>query len=348
MSVDPDGTVHVADVSIPMSALLSEEARRRAADYLLWRKSLPPLDFPEAASLDEKILIWRAVADAEKVPLVAALRERYAVDMVPEMIGGVQTDVVTPTGGVEERNRERVLINLHGGGFIWGGRGEGQAFSIPIAATAGITVVTVDYRMAPEHRHPAASEDVAAVYSALLADYPPENIGIYGHSAGGALASLAVAWFQRVGLPRPGAIGVIQAGLNEVLGGDSHYLAAVFAGASPTPVSPRDESFFAQVFSRYLAGADVDDPWTSPVRHPDALRLFPPTLVLNSIRDPTLSHAVHAHIQLVKAGVPAELYVWEGLGHDFLLFQSDTPEAQEAFEVVAGFFDRHLARDARP
>ena len=86
---------------------------------------------------------------------------------------------------------------------------------MPIAALGRIKVVSLDYRQGPEHRHPAASEDVAAAYRELLKTYRPENIGIYGCSAGGMLAGMSVAWFQRHGLPRPGAVGILCAGRRE-------------------------------------------------------------------------------------------------------------------------------------
>src|SRR5260370_32462969 len=96
-------------------------------------------------------------------PGVDRLRSVFAVDIRSEMIGGVQTDVIEPSGGVAKKNKGRVLINLHGGGFVVGARLGGQMESIPVAAIGAIKVVTVDYREGPEYRFPAASEDVAAV-----------------------------------------------------------------------------------------------------------------------------------------------------------------------------------------
>ena len=108
-------------------------------------------------------------------------------------IGGVPVDIVEPSEGVAPRNENRVLINVHGGAFMWGAGSGALVESIPIAATMGIRVVAVDYRLAPENRYPAVSEDVTAVYSALLEDYPAANIGIYGCSAGGIATAQSVA-----------------------------------------------------------------------------------------------------------------------------------------------------------
>jgi epsilon-lactone hydrolase len=114
---------------------------------------------------------------------------------------------------------------MHGGAFAVGSVRGGLAESIPVAAVAGIKVITVDYRMAPEHQFPAASEDVASVYKELLKKYKPKNIGIYGCSAGGMLAGQSVAWFQKQRLPRLGAIGIFCAGGDANPSGDSRYLA---------------------------------------------------------------------------------------------------------------------------
>jgi acetyl esterase/lipase len=83
-----------------------------------------------------------------------------------------------------------------------------------------IKVVAVDYRLGPENRFPAASEDVTNVYRELLKTYRPENIGIFGCSAGGMLSGQAIPWFLKEHLPLPGAIGVFCASLHTFAEGD--------------------------------------------------------------------------------------------------------------------------------
>ena len=117
---------------------------------------------------------------------LAEMRRTFAFDTVHTSLGGVQVDVVTPKSGILPKNQHRVLINVHGGGFMWGAGSGAIVEAAPIAATGRIKVVTVDYRLAPENKYPAASEDVAAVYAALLKSYPAKNIGIYGCSAAGS------------------------------------------------------------------------------------------------------------------------------------------------------------------
>lgn len=172
-------------------------------------------------------------------------------------------------------------------------------------------VITVDYRMAPEHKFPAASEDVASVYEALLKRYSPENIGIYGCSAGGMLTAQSVAWFQAHGRPQPGAVGIFGAG--GVIGkwGDSSFVSAALNVR--TIPNLRDEDT-KRVLS-YFSEANLDDPLVSPAYSLSVLREFPPVLVISGMRDDLLSTALYTHARLVKAGVEADLHVWEGATH---------------------------------
>jgi acetyl esterase/lipase len=213
--------------------------------------------------------------------------------------------------------------------MIFGARYEGQVMSIPIAGIGKIKVITIDYRMAPEHRFPAASEDVAKVYAELLKRYKPENIGIYGCSAGGGLTAQALAWFQVHNLPRPGAVGILCAGAT--LEGDSYF--------APT-TGFRDERFL-EATRLYGSEANARDPLLNPMSSGAVMAKFPPTFFINSTRDVTMSSAIHSHLQLIKAGVDAELYLWDGLDHAFM-YDSRLPESHEAYDIIVRFFEKHL------
>lgn len=165
---------------------------------------------------------------------LAEMRRHYATTERRETMGGVAVDIVEPKGGVPARNARRVLINVHGGAFLWGAGSGALVEAIPIAATMGVKVVTVDYRLAPEHKYPAASEDVEAVYRTLLKTYRPQDIGIYGCSAGGVITAQATAWIASKGLPRPGAIGTF-CGTGAPYSGDSPFLAGPITGGQPLP-----------------------------------------------------------------------------------------------------------------
>lgn len=171
--VEENGTIHVPAFDLPVSSFLSAETRAVLERQRKDSEQLAKL-CQWSTGADEDVIANRKCAEKHYYPaIIARHRARYKVDIKPETIAGVAIEIITPAGGVSENNQQRVLINLHGGSFKYGGRWGGQIESIPIAALGKIKIVSVNYRMAPEFIFPAASEDVAAVYGALLADYDP-------------------------------------------------------------------------------------------------------------------------------------------------------------------------------
>ncbi|HZF46832.1 MAG TPA: alpha/beta hydrolase, partial [Sphingomonadaceae bacterium] len=222
-----NGTVTLDGVQVALPASLSPEAKAYLRHLIV--------DKPFGAAVPD-IQQERARQDAIMGEFLKPMRERYKVNVAEERIGGILTDVVTPSDGIAPENRNRVLINVHGGGFTTGSRSASLVESVPLAALMKIKVVSIDYRMAPEFQFPAASEDVEKVYRALLETYSAEHIGLYGCSAGGVLTSQSVAWFQSRGLPSPAAVGVFCAGLNGYFGGDSTALSGALLGNLPPPL----------------------------------------------------------------------------------------------------------------
>lgn len=332
LQIDDDGTVHVPAHEIPPSAFLSAEARAYLRSHLK----------PEPSLL-------RGTAENGVPPLIAGYlkrqREVFSVKRHDTAVGGVHAFEYMPANGISARNRGRVLINLHGGGFMGCWPGCAELESIPVAALGRIRVISLDYREGPRDTHPAASQDVAAAYRELLKTYRPENIGIYGCSAGGMLTGMALAWFQKEKLPRPGAAGVLCAGLSlegNGFGGDSAYM-ALPAGEGRSPPQTQGAGALGVAMMPYFAGVSPQDPLAAPASTMEVLAKFPPTLIITSTRGFDLSAASHTHRLLVKAGIEAELHVWEGLFHGFF-YNVDVPESREVFDVIVRFFDQHLGR----
>ena len=273
--------------------------------------------------------------------LAELMREQYDVEITRDEIAGVRVDVVVPGRGISERNRGRVLVNLHGGAFVGGGEFCGVVESIPLAAIGQIPIVCVDYRQGWEHTFPAASEDVAAVYRMLLVDHAPSNVGIFGYSAGGLLTAQSIAWFLAHDLPVPGAAAVCSAGGGS-FGGDAAFVAPGLMGESAIR-EPGGGGMGTQF--GYLAATDERDPLVSPSGSPATLAGFPPTLVLSGTRSFDLSAALALHRGLVRAGATTELHVWEGMWHCFP-YNSIMPEAEDAFATLLAFFDRYLDHTA--
>lgn len=344
--VDESGTVHIPELRVPLSPYMSEAARKSFIE------SIGGPQNPAWSTVDAPIELLRKLSEGPASMGVQYALKEFAVDIRDETIGGVPTRVVTPKSGVAPANSKRVLIELHGGGFFTGAYGQAMLDTIPFAAVGGYKVISVDFRQGPEHRYPAATEDVASVYRALLKTYKAANIGIYGCSTGGSLAAMSVAWFQKEKLPRPGAIGIFSGGAFAgfenlpdspgAWGGDSRYIAPGLVGEPLWPADPAKVRLPAAT-EAYLKGADLTSPLASPALHPNVLAKFPPTLVLSGTRSFGMSAAVQTHRELVKAGAEAELHLWDGQGHCFY-YDFSLPESKELFTTVSTFFDRQLGR----
>ncbi|MBB4857308.1 acetyl esterase/lipase [Novosphingobium chloroacetimidivorans] len=326
---EPNGDVRVPAFVLPVSGLVSPEAaaaQRR-------RPTVPPIDTSHITDIAER----RARFNALTQPAVDRLRARFSVTITPATIAGVRVLDITPADGGHDP--DRVLINLHGGAFLLGWDSNALIESIPVAALGRYRVIALDYRMAPEHRHPAALEDVAAVYAALLDTYEAPRIGLYGGSAGGLLAAQAAAWLPRHGLPQVGALGVFGAGGVPFQAGESAYLAGYIDGEYPPPAPGQQ----GKPDEGYFAGIDPDDPTAWPAYHQDVLANFPPTLLITGTRSIDLSPAIYTNSQLIKAGVRSTLIVGEGMGHCYY-YDVGLPEAQDAYAAMIAFFRENLDR----
>jgi monoterpene epsilon-lactone hydrolase len=333
---DPDGTLYIKDLAVPLSSFLSPEAR----SYMLHLLRDQPFSGGPSAAQDIKG--YRARQDEIMNWFLKPIRERYPVNVEHKTIAGIYTDIVTPKAGVAPKNRNRVLLNVHGGGFVSGARTAALVESIPIASVEQIKVVTIDYRMGPENEFPAASEDVAAVYREVLKEYLPQHIGLYGCSAGGMLTAMSIAWFQKNHLPNPAAIGVLCASIGELTGGDASFIAGPLNGFA-TPAGSTGSDGPAEFRPAYLSNVDPKDGLAYPINSPALVAQFPPTLLVTSTRGMEYSSAINSHNALVRAGVDAELHVWDGLPHAFW-YNSDLPESREVYDVIAHFFDRHFGK----
>ena len=326
---DPNGTVRVPAFDLPPSTLISKEA----LDAQTMRARMPR----GAPSSSGDIAVARKGLEAMLAPQVSGMRKQYPVDVADETIQGIPTRIVTPSD--KPFDRKHVLINLHGGGFTLCADACAMLESVPIASLGSYKVVSVNYRMAPEATHPAGVEDVATVYRELLKSYKPKNIGIYGCSAGGALTAETAAWLPAHGLPQPGAVGIFGAGAVRFGAGDSAWIAAYIDGTFPPPA--RSGGMQPDITRGYFGNADMADPIISPALHPDVVAKFPPTLIITGTRAMDMSPAIYTNSQLLKAGVRSTLIVGEGMGHCYI-YQSNLPEARDAYQVIVNFFRENL------
>jgi monoterpene epsilon-lactone hydrolase len=233
---------------------------------------------------------------------------------------------------------DRVLICLHGGGF--NSDSGSYTESIPVANLTRTRVVSVLYRLAPEHPYPAALEDAVSVYGQLLKTYKPGNIAIFGTSAGAILTAEIGVRLKQLNLPEPGALGVFSGFGDMTAAGDSTALFTLegYSGHLDPPAPNPDHR---SIDPEYTAAADPRD----AVLSPDFSDLdgLPPTLFITSTRDILLSGTADMQRAWDRDGVPNQLVVFDGLPHAFWNDVS-LPESREAYATMARFFDEHLGR----
>jgi monoterpene epsilon-lactone hydrolase len=335
-----DATIHTASFELPYSTFASAEARASFANsYALTagaRSRAAPA--PTSIRIEGDIELARAKFDAEvTLPLLRKQEARWPGLVIAEsnVIDGVRVKIVTPAPGAPSHNSKRVLINVHGGAFMVGGAEAGLVESMPLVALGGFKVVSVDYRLWPEHSFPAANEDLATVYSKLLLEYEPQSIGIFGTSSGAMLAAQLVPWCLERDLPLPGALAMLAHAGQSCFEGDSacldHY---VYGGL---PIRPPTDLRA----SPYFELADVEGPLVSPILWPEVLAKFPPSLSTTSTRAFEMSSVIDAHNKLTLAGARSHLHVWDGLTHGFHL-DPDLPESREAEKILVDFFATYL------
>jgi monoterpene epsilon-lactone hydrolase len=324
-----NGVVTVPSFKLPPSSYMSDEAVN-----LLKLRSLASAGAPDLTQSIEKS---RAGIDKALAPFVAKMKQKYPVEIEETSIAGIPARIFSPVG--LPTDPDRVLINLHGGGFSVCWDSCSILESAPISVLGGYKVISVNYRMGPEATHPAAVDDVLAVYSELMKSYKAQNIGIYGCSAGGALTGQAAAMITSNGLPSPGGVGIFGAGALRFATGDSSYIAAYIDGSFPPPAKEGEQR--ADMYRGYFDGADVSGRIISPALHLDVLAKFPPTLVTTGTRAADLSPAVFTNSQLIKAGVDSRLIVAEGMGHCYQ-YIADFPEARDAYDATVSFFKKNL------
>jgi monoterpene epsilon-lactone hydrolase len=317
---DDAGTVYITRVvEIPQS--ISPEAQRSLARLATSTASR------EASSQQKN----SQPAQARQMSSDAT-RAVYPANIEFSTIAGVPVSVVTPL--VAPANKaNRVLINLHGGGFS---KDSGSLTeSLPIANLTETKVVSVIYRLSPEHPFPAPIDDVVAVYKDLVKTYEPRNIAIYGSSAGAILTAEVAVKIKQLGLPLPGALGIFSGGGDFTKIGDSQQIFGVQGLSGHPDTRPKG----VQWLGVYVGSADPKDPILSPFFFD--LRGMPPTLFMTSTRDFMLSDTSLLHRAFLRAGVDASLVVFDGLNHCFW-YDPNLPESREANSIMAKFFDTHL------
>ncbi len=282
---------------------------------------------------EEWVKFIRAV-DASKTPIIKALTERWKVTIKEEKIAGVTVRTVTPVD-IDPANKDRLFVHTHGGAYVLNAGRAGLPEAILIAHRAEIPVMSIDYRMPPEHPFPAAVDDVVAVWKSLLRDRPAKSMALGGTSAGGGLTLASTLRFKQLGLETPGAIWAGTPWTDLTKTGDSH-----FTNEGIDWILVTYDGLLEGAAKLYADGRDLKTPLISPVY--GDFEGFPPTYLVTGTRDLFLSDTVRVHRKMRVAGVVADLNVYEGVSHGEYAFVVDSPESQQVFGELRTFLLRHL------
>ena len=292
---------------------LSEEAREFLGNYRVVGAELDLADLEAVAAARQGSLAgWVAHNEGLAGPWVSR----------PSSVAGVP--VVAFAVDEPALSADRVIVHLHGGAFVLGSPIASAALAVGVAQRTGLPVVSVDYRLAPEHPCPAGLDDIVRVCLELSASR--SVVAVFGESAGANLSLAAAVALRDRGAAVPARLGLLSPWVDMTCSGDT-YRSLVPADPVLGPLDP-------PAFAAAYAGTDTADPRASPLFAD--LADLPPSLIQTGSREILLSDSCRLEAALRHAGVEVALHVWDGLWHGWQL-QYRVPEARRALDDLAAF-----------
>lgn len=332
MAISADGSagpekvdgMWIPEHHVPIPSTISPEAQAFLAHTAPIGGTPLPLTRDDHASWRS----FRELGDQGMLALTRPYAQQYPAEVVTHELSAGKLYEITPHSLRPERDHQAILF-VHGGGWICGG-GEAAIYTaMQMAGLARTRVFSVDYRLVPEYSFPAPVEDVLEAYRLLLGRFAPECIAMYGPSAGANLVPAAILMGRDQGLPLPAACALHSCPSDVGFNGDSIYTNFM------VDTVLREREAWGEF---YANGHDPKDPLLSPV-HADLSKGFPPTILTSGTRDLLLSHTVLFHRALRRAGVKAELHIWEAMTHAPFF---GAPEEVEFYDELVGFMLQHM------
>lgn len=249
------------------------------------------------------------------------------VIVTPHRDGPGRSEWVAPGQG----GARGAILFLHGSGYSKGSPSSHRPVVARLVVASDMVAYVPDYRLAPEHRFPAALEDALEAYRYLLDWYDPDALAVVGDSAGGGLALSLLLAAKDEGLPLPAAAVTLSAWTDLAVTGD----------ARPDVDDPRvTREMLRNAAALYLDGADPRDPYASPLYGDPAG--FPPLLMQVGGREILIEDTRRFAERAEAAGVTVRQSVWPGVAHVFQLNQPEEPDAARAIAEIAGFVRQHI------
>jgi acetyl esterase/lipase len=279
--------------------------------------------FPVDSDVDEQRRLLRALLSAQPLPA--------EVTVTAAALGGVPTAEIT-VDGIEPRH---VVLYFHGGVYVMGDAALAAELASQVGRQTQAKVISVDYRLAPEHPYPAAVDDALAAYEALLQDgIAPSDIAFAGESAGGGLAIATLVNARDHGLPLPAAAFVM-----------SPYADLTLAGTTMETRREADPLLSLELLrprvTDYVAGQDAALGLISPVFAD--LSGLPPLIIQAGSHEVLLDDAIRLAEQAAAADVEVTLDITPGVPHVFQAYHSILDEAGVALDRAGQFLSAHLA-----
>lgn len=240
-------------------------------------------------------------------------------------LGGVPVVTVETPGN----DVSLVVFYLHGGAYAIGSAADSVGLASDVARRVGARATSVDYRLAPEHRFPAAVDDSVTAYRALLeTGTPSSRIAFVGESTGGGLVVATLVALRDAGLPQPACAAVFSPWVDLTVSGES---AVTKADADPvlTPRGLRTRAL------DYLGDTDPATPLASPIFAD--LAGLPPLLVQVGSHEILLDDAVRLAARAAARDVAVQLQIWPGAPHVFQAYAALLDEAGAALDAAAAF-----------
>lgn len=319
-----NGVVRLGARDIPLPRSISPEAQQLLALAIKHVQSEP---FPAA---DAPAAVWKERIARMDAAVLAGLK---ALDAVPgiqdtvESLDNLPVYVAEPSGAVADAG----VLELHGGGLICLSGEPCRLMGRRSAMMTGLRTYSPDYRMPPDHPYPAAVDDCINAYRWLLGRYRPERIVISGASAGANLAAAVTLRARDEGLPLPAGVVLRTPEVDLTESGDTFETLLGLDCILPNRIM--------EASLLYAAGEPLTSPYVSPL-YGDFTKGFPRTFLQSGTRDLLLSSTVQMHRALRRAGIPAELHVWEGMPHGGF---GGAPEDAELAAEVRRFVAECLA-----
>ncbi|MFZ5975641.1 MAG: alpha/beta hydrolase [Bacillota bacterium] len=264
--------------------------------------------------------------DRMKIPAGITVKE--------SLIKNAHVQHIIPKAGVRE---DKVVLCLHGGGFVLGGRAYSRMSGIAIAKSTQCTTVAVDYRLAPEHPFPAALDDALDTYLELIKQgIRPEDIVLYGVSAGGGICLSMCHKLKELGFGLPSAIVALSPPTDFSGSGESRK---TMLGKDPL----FSKNGLGNVAKLLVGDHDPNDPYLSPAF--GDFSGFPPIRIYVGERELLLSDSLMVGERAYAQGVDVEVQVWKGMFHAFPIMGRLLPESRRAMNEISRYIRSRLSAE---